>query len=191
MKVTVAGELDDRGQPRKRLDGVWEGNKSKWQSRVEEGYYWQLWLAMRLIQEGLVVQIPQEPLLLNKHENRKLMKDDLDLVVGLNRRVWLEIKAKDYDIGRFTDGLYGVERTSWEQLDEKPLAVVVVSKKTEQVLVIPTSSEPHWILESKVLDKMRNQVIDVYKCPTPHLRSWASLVATLKERTDRGYDRVV
>lgn len=191
MKVSVAGATDDKGQPRRRLKEVWSGNEDRFKARMEEGYYWQVWLAIRLIQVGLVVQIPQEPIWLNRHEDRKIIKDDFDLVVGLQRRVWLEIKAKDYDISRFKDGLYGVERTSWEQLEEKPLAVVVISKRTEEVLVIPTSSEPHWILESKVMDKMRNQVIDVYKCPIKHLKSWNSLVETLKVRTDRGYDNVV
>jgi hypothetical protein len=71
--------------------------------------------------------------------------------------------------------------SGWEAKDQTPLAVVLISQLTRNMLVIPPSTKKYWT-EKRSFDRIRRINETWYQCPKNHLKSMDLLVEFLQYR---------
>jgi hypothetical protein len=111
------------------------------------------------------------------------LADVPDLLVG--GRDLLEVKSRDLAFTSPADYPYATafvgRRARWDRRTAKVAAVVLVSMRTEAMVVVPLSTRPLWVVE-KAYDSVTRREETSYAAPREALRPWEALVEWLRDR---------
>ncbi len=170
----------------------WNKNDELFASELAKGHAWQLYVAMKLLQRGLVVQCSKLELwrtesgLVGRPPIEDFTKSDVDILVGRDRVIPIEVKsrrfafrtAKDYP---YKDAMVGTV-DSWEQTTTRPEVVVLISQKTRAILAVNVADTfSNWTIEEND-DGVRGIASErSYCCPLKHLRPFPKLVEWLQQ----------
>ena len=153
---------------------------------LKKGHNWQLWVGYLLLKEGFAVRVSSlatRP----DHDSIDLYGDDGDVKVTFpGKTVVLEVKSRNLYFTSIDDYPYQtafVDRVNtWRRkADNKPVAICLVSQPTGAIVVVPTSSESSWLVET-VRDRVREYDRDYYLVNKICLARWESLLTWLKKQ---------
>lgn len=162
----------------------WSANDALFLDELQGGRRWELYVATKLLDAGLWVQVPE--LKIRDHiRDAGQYRDQADVLIGPPPGVKLEIKSRNGlrftgpdDVPSSRMPFFVTTRQSWEDATSKPSAVVVVSRETGGIVVIPRSSARTWeVLERR--DKVRGIREHFLAAPRSALRSFPELVEAL------------
>jgi len=161
------------------------------------GHSYNVKIAQRLNDAGIRCYAPELRLAQNHSEIADFTANEQDVVL-LDVNGWIEVKSSSFS---FEDGQpetartqmrNGSERTydrlivdtvsSFETKAVKPLAYVLISQKTDGVLVVPVTTKNNWTI-SHFFDYQRQHYDDFYQCPIQHLKTFDDLVAHLQSQS--------
>ena len=126
----------------------WIENDTLFKKELETGNHWSNHVASVLNENRIPCYATKMVFRDSIEEISDFSKNDKDIVLT-NPTGHIEVKSRNlkfesnpesypYETA-FVDTLDG-----WNKKAEKPLAVVLVSQRTSELLVIPTTSEPYW-----------------------------------------------
>lgn len=152
---------------------------------LRKGYGWQLWAALQFLREGFAVMVPK----LEIRPDRDSIDDYTDhgdvIVLLGNRRVYFECKSRGLPFNSVLDYPYDtafVDRVNtWRRKARKPAAVLLVSRITGKIIVVPVSTEKQWLREER-FDSVRQYSRDYYLTTKNSLKDWDSLISWLHAR---------
>lgn len=163
----------------------WIQNDELFFAELAKGNKWANFVAEYLNSQGVECYTPEGKVRDNISEIPEFSANEKDIVLS-NMSGHLEVKSRNLSFGAtmedypydtaFVDTLDG-----WNKKAEKPLAVILVSQRTSEMLVIPVSTEPYWGSESKY-DRVRNIYETWITVHKTHLRPITDLVTWLKNR---------
>jgi hypothetical protein len=166
----------------------WIENEELFATQLARGHKWQTIVGVRLLQEGLVVQVAPYKLRERIEDIEDFTKHDIDILVGRIRPVPIEVKSRNFAFTKpedypYDDAMVGTV-SSWEQTETQPEVVVLVSTVTSAMLAVNVeSSRVDWTVVEK-FDRDRGIVDRSYCCPVEHLRPFYKLVDWLKGRKE-------
>ena len=158
---------------------------------LARGHAWQVLVAMRLLQAGLVVQVSRLMLwrttagLVGRPPIEQFTSSDVDIMVGRKTLVPIEVKSRRFAFSTpsdypYADAMVGTV-DSWKQATIRPQVVVLVSQQTRAMLAVNVvATFPDWAAKGNH-DQVRGITNDSYFCPRTHLRSFAKLVGWLRQ----------
>jgi len=176
-----------------RRDGMttipWMENDDLFADELTKGHSWQLYVALRLLKEGIVVQASR--LELWRTENGEVgrppiedfTKTDVDLLLGRDSPVPTEVKSRslrftspeDFPYSTFIVGTVA----SWADTEIPPEIVLYVSQPTQVILALNVaSSRETWTIAPSE-DTKRGITSQCYFCEKRHLRTFDRLVEWL------------
>ena len=151
------------------------------------GHKWAKHVAERLNDQGVMCEVTEMEIRRDLSDRAKFA-DEKDIVFN-NMPGYLDVKSNTLKFSddphsfpyykAFVDTKYG-----WDRKAEKPLAIVLVSQFTGDMLVIPTSTEKTWEPVDKY-DRVR-QINDTFlQIKKTNLRRFSDLVEWLIRRQER------
>lgn len=161
-----------------RTKPAWVQGEERFQHELKQGHFWASLVRDRLIADGHDAELTPyhwEPV-----EFRQQFSNESDVVVHCRtRRVLIECKSRRLDFGEdpssypyqtaLVDTVYG-----WDRKADPVAAVVLISRVTRGMLVVPVSTQPTWSVK-KTFDRTRGFEDRWYECSTTALRSFRSL----------------
>lgn len=164
----------------------WFANDDLFFDELAEGHEWAERVAAKLRAAALPVEVTpmrRRATIEHRHEFAK----EVDLFVG-SKRVPIEVKSRRL---RFTDdpATYPYNTafidtvSGWDAKEPRPMAVVLISQHTGGMLVVPPSTSPSWVRESR-RDRVRNIQDTWYCAPKGQLKTMDSLIDWLRPRTE-------
>jgi hypothetical protein len=110
-------------------------------------------------------------------------ENDKDVVLH-NPAGFIEVKSRNLSFGADPasypyDTAFVDTADGWAKKKEQPIAVVLVSQRTSEMLVIPATTEPQWGQESKY-DRVRGIFETWLTVHKSHLRPFPELVSHLR-----------
>jgi len=149
------------------------------------GYDHQINAATLLLREGFVVQT--EPLdIKGTYEDildGKRFSDNFDLMVSYP--VQIEVKSRNLhftNVGNYPFSTIFVEtKKSWKKRLNPPLFYLIVSQKTENIIVIPGNTHEHWSEITK-RDSKQGFVETFMECPSEYVIDWDEFIQRMKVR---------
>jgi hypothetical protein len=168
-------------------DNEFFGYDDVFHSQVRDGHRWATHVAADLNRNNIACHATP----LNIATTKAGVSDFLQEqdVVFETQPGWLEIKSRDLRFDEnpasfpyptaFVDTCYG-----WDSKQQKPLAVVLVSKKTSYKLVVSVKTQSQWVKKS-TFDTKRKITDTWYLVDRSLLRPYSDLVAFLKQRQER------
>lgn len=163
---------------------TWIENDALFKQELETGNRWANHVANVLNDNGVPCYATKMVFRDSISEIEDFSKFDKDVVLT-NPSGHVEVKSRNLSFGSTFDS-YPYETAfvdtldGWNKKEEKPLAVLLVSQKTSEILVIPTTSETSWGQETKY-DRVRNiweTWITVHKT---HLRPLSDFITHLRQ----------
>jgi len=161
----------------------WIENDTLFKKELETGNHWSNHVASVLNENQIPCYATKMVFRDSIEEISDFSKNDKDIVLT-NPTGHIEVKSRNlkFDVTpesypyetAFVDTLDG-----WNKKAEKPLAVVLVSQRTSELLVIPTTSEPYWGQETKY-DNVRGIYDTWLTVHKTHLRPLSDLLDHLR-----------
>jgi hypothetical protein len=163
----------------------WFSNDPLFRRELEAGHHWASLVAARLMDAGLDARLT--PVAWRETiDDRHRFADERDIEVHAGTEV-VSIEAKSRRLAFTEDPATYPYATAlvdtvsgWDQKIVKPKAVVLVSRETEAMLVVPVrTTQPRWTVKT-TRDRVRNSEDRWYQCPKSLLLPFATLVAWLE-----------
>jgi len=162
----------------------WLANDALFFSELEKGHEYSLEVARRLRMLGIEAAVP--PISKRIHvDDRDLYDNESDIVIPGAPQYIIEVKSRDlffecahdfpYDM-IFVDTVRG-----WEQKNPRPIAIVMISRKTLGIAVVRGSTRKHWVTH-QAFDKVRKLSDVFYVVPRTLLVGFGQLVSFLKQQ---------
>jgi hypothetical protein len=163
----------------------WIQNDELFFAELAKGNKWAQFVSDFMSSNEIPAYTPKGRIRENISEIEEFSVNEKDIMFE-NMDGHLEVKSRNLSFGRtmedypyetaFVDTLDG-----WNRKAEKPLAVILVSQKTSEMLVIPVSTKDSWGTESKydTVRGIHETWITVHKT---HLRPVEELISWLKTR---------
>lgn len=161
----------------------WKDNDELFFKELKEGYEWQKLAANYFKENGLDVQMPSLTIR-NSFDDAIDYLDSKDLIV--NGHI-IEVKsrrekftsAKDFPYSTiFVDTVSG-----YNSKITKPLAYVMISRKTGSMLCLPSYSKPEYWTEETRFDRVRNINETFFMAPKSKLKPLSVLVDQIKQNS--------
>lgn len=145
---------------------------------LEQGLAEEARLALAFLGAGLAAQWVRPGYVADRDRvKRGELADEPDLLVIVRHRV--EVKFRELSFTGPADYPYSTafvgRRSRWDGRSNLPLAVVLVSRPTGAVVVVPGSSRSSWVVETAP-DRVTRRVETSYACPRELLEPLDSLV---------------
>jgi hypothetical protein len=168
----------------------WFSNDDLFRSELEAGHLWATYVADQLRESGIdAVLTPLE--WRDDIDDRHRFADERDIEVGTSAGpVTIEAKSRrlpfSSDPATYPYDTALVDTVSgWERKSVEPKAVVLVSRQSRAMLVIPVrTTRSKWTIKS-TRDRVRGIDDDWYQCPRNLLVPFASLVSWLQRISTR------
>jgi hypothetical protein len=149
---------------------------------LKKGYGWQLWVAVQFLKEGFAVKVPPLEIRPN-HDSIDDYTDHGDIIVLLGSRgAYFECKSRGLYFNSVLDYPHDtafVDRVNtWRRKATKAVAILLVSRITGKIIVVPASTEKDWLREER-FDRVRQYRREYYMAMRNSLRDWADLLAGL------------
>ena len=164
----------------------WIQNDKLFFSELEKGNKWARYVADYLNSQEISCYTPESKVRSDISEIPEFSSHEKDIVLnsGIGH---LEVKSRNLN---FNSGVEGYPYQTafvdtldgWAKKAEKPLAVILVSQRTSQMLVVPVSTEPYWKSESKY-DTVRQIHETWITVDKTYLKPMTELVEWLKKKT--------
>jgi len=159
----------------------WFEDTEKFRAELEIGHHWELRVAYYLLCQGFVVQVPRLRFRKNLEELPEY-RDQKDIWIGKDR-FHLEVKSRNLEFTSVDDFPYDTALVDtvkgWEAKWPRPFAVVMVSQKTGERIIAPTTLQDHW--QKKIrYDNYRGFEDEFYEAPKAALRNWIWLIEALR-----------
>ena len=162
---------------------VWIENDTLFLRELAVGSKWANYVAERLNSVGVPCEATEMVFRNSISDIQSFSENDKDILLHRTPG-YIDVKSRNLSFTSdpssypystaFVDTVNG-----WYQKKEKPVAVVLVSQKTSEMLVIPTTSEPYWNQELRH-DYVRD-IDDIFLTVSKeYLRSFDELAAHLK-----------
>jgi hypothetical protein len=162
------------------------------QFNYEKSYYlggkWAKVIADRLNSLGVLCYANEVQIAKTQEEREYMTKFEKDIEFK-NMPGCLESKSQSQNFTSdpkefsrpsiFVDTLSG-----WYAKETKPLATVLISQVSKEILVVPTSTEPYWYSYTGY-DRYRKIEETWLCCPKEHIRPFSDLVDWLLKRQER------
>lgn len=168
-----------------RIVEDWFENDELFIRELTEGHQYAHLVADLLTCRGLAVELT--PMIVRSSiEARRDFADEYDIKVGERRPAIIDVKSRRLRFTGHADYPYPtalVDTVSgWSAKTHRPDAIVLVSRETHGLAVIPTTrTESSWTTVHR-FDRVRGIVDCFYEIDRRLLRSFADLVAWLQER---------
>lgn len=167
----------------------WIKNDELFFSELAKGNKWATYVADHINAAGVESYTPEGKVRKDVSEILEFSLNEKDILFK-SMDGHLEVKSRGLTFGKtfedypyetaFVDTLDG-----WNKKVEKPLAVVLVSQKTSEMLVVPVSTEQHWGTTSSY-DRVRGIHETWLVVHKTHLRPIGDLISWLKIKQDEG-----
>ncbi len=162
----------------------WMENDELFASELTKGHSWQLYVAMRLLKEGLVVQASRFEFRNTRDDIEGFTRTDVDLVIGRKHPIPAEVKSRsleftspeDFPYRTFIVGTVG----SWADTEIPPEIVIYVSQPTQAILALNVARTRDTWTVAPTEDRIRGITDQCYFCEKKHLRTFDQLVKWLK-----------
>ena len=163
------------------VTAAWFENDELFFDELSTGHRFTELVATRLRERGVAAEVtPMERR--RTIDDRGEFSSEIDLFAGTDRKP-IEVKSRQLTFG--TDPRSYPYRTAfvdtvsgWDAKTRKPVAVVLVSQLTQEMLVVPPSRRAHWTVERKH-DRVRNITDSWYCAPRGYLRTFDQFVEWL------------
>ena len=163
----------------------WMENDELFASELTKGHSWQLYVAMRLLKEGIVVQASRLEFRNTQDDIEDFTKTDVDLLLGRDHPIPAEVKSRslkftspeDFPYSTFIVGTIA----SWVYTEIPPEIVFYVSQPTQAILALNVARTQDTWTVAHTEDKKRGITSQCYFCETRHLRSFDKVVEWLRE----------
>jgi hypothetical protein len=158
-------------------------------NELKKGYSYQLVVGEYLRDRGFNVEVDELKIRGDVSEINNYT-DGGDIKIHLSRRtIIVEVKSRNVkfeSVGGFPYDTIFVDRVNtWKRKEkDKPHAIIIISQINNNMFVIPVSSEPNWIIESRK-DTVRNYVREYYLVKKEHIKSMDEFVEWLNVRNGR------
>lgn len=163
----------------------WIQNDKLFFAELEKGNYWANYVANYLNSQEVECYTPESKVRGSISEIEEFSINEKDIMFT-SASGHLEVKSRNLSFGAevesypyktaFVDTLGG-----WNKKAEKPLAVILVSQRTKEMLVVPVSTEPYWGTESKY-DTVRQIHETWITVDKSYLKPIGDLIEWLKRR---------
>jgi hypothetical protein len=162
----------------------WFDNDALFLEQLAEGHRWAEHAAERLRSAGIAVQVT--PMEVRAHiDDRADFADEWDMSVGSRAPCRLDVKSRNLAFTSIDD--YPFETAlvdtvaGWEAKERHPHAIILVSQKTEALVVIPVSTRGSWT-RARRFDRVRGIEDVFYEVDRRELRPIDDLVTWLRRR---------
>jgi hypothetical protein len=162
----------------------WIDNVELFSKRLAVGHRYALNVGAALLATGHAVTVTPSTLRASR-ENIEAYRDELDVLVTRpdGKQFIVESKSRNVEFGNDPasypyDTAFVDTVRSWTQKTRQRGAVVLTSQRTKAMLVVPVSSQPKWLQETKY-DRARGLTDTWYMAPREELRTMDELVSWL------------
>lgn len=127
----------------------WRNNDALFFQELEEGRKWEFYVALKFLQAGLWVQVPEKSVR-DSIEDVSAYANEADIWVTSNRPAKIEVESRrvaftgPHDIPSDKRPFFVTTESSWENADTKSVAVVIVSQVTGGIVVASGKSRQNW-----------------------------------------------
>jgi len=162
----------------------WGKNDALFRSEAREGHKWASFVADRLAEQNVSCRATELEFAADEADRERFINEQ-DIVLlaqpGVievkSRRLKFSAAPKSYPYATaFVDTV-----TGWEKKSPKPLAVVLVSQQTSDMLVVPVSTHGSWSVTTS-FDRVRKINERWYTVPSSLLRPFSELTDWLTAR---------
>lgn len=162
----------------------WFENDDLFFHELQEGHRYARLVAARIEAEGIRAVVT--PMRVRGHvADRHDFADESDLTVGTVRPCIIDVKSRDLDFTGPRDYPYPTALVDtvkgWEQKLHKPLAIVLVSQRTEGIAVIRVSGESRWLRQRRFDHKRRIEDV-FFEVAKRELATFEEFVEWLRQR---------
>ncbi|MDP9438574.1 MAG: hypothetical protein M3P49_07505 [Actinomycetota bacterium] len=164
----------------------WHENDDLFFRELDEGRRWQLYVASKLLEAGLWVQVP-EGSVRDSIEDVPAYANEADIWVTRKRPAKIEVKSRrveftgPHDIPPNRRPFIVTTESSWNNADTKPIAVVIVSQETRGIVVASSRRSREW--EVRYLYDNVRRIHDYFLCtPVERLFTFDELTKHLQRR---------
>ena len=172
----------------------WMENDELFASELTKGHSWQLYVAMRLLKEGITVQASRLQLWRTKDGGvgrppiEDFTKTDVDLLLGRDHPIPTEVKSRSLSFTSPEDFPYSTfivgTVASWADTEIPPEVVFYVSQPTQAILALNVSrTRDTWTVAPNE-DRNRGISSQCYFCEKKHLRTFDIVVEWLRTRDE-------
>jgi hypothetical protein len=160
----------------------WNFGRDLFEAELQEGHTWAQRVHERFLYHGLASRLTPYSIC-DDLDDRWMYAQEQDIHVWdypievKSRRLEFTQDPRSYPYGSaFVDTVFG-----WDRKETKPLAVVLVSRVTSDMLVVSHKSQQSWGKESSY-DRVRNMGEEWYTCPKGLLLPFETLTDWLRAR---------
>ena len=170
------------GDPAQIAD--WLSNDALFFSELEKGHEFSVEVARRLRMLGIEATVP--PISKRIHvDDRDLYDNEADIIVPGNPLYVIEVKSRDLNFECAHDFPYPTVFVDtvrgWEQKNPRPIAIVMISRRTLGTAVVKGSTRRLWTTE-QAFDHVRRLSDIFYVMPREHLVGFGQLVTFLRNQ---------
>lgn len=145
---------------------TWSSNDKLFKDLLVDGVGYQYRVGFEFLLRGYTVQVPSTHFRSGNIESASQYSDNTDLIV--NGKI-IEVKTRRNISFTSTDDIpdrflpfFVTTKSSWDNLKTKPFAVIIISTKTNGIVVVPGKSVPKLPILKKT-DRVRN-ITDFFIC---------------------------